>query len=270
MTKPRLLIVEDDIDIGEMLKIYFETHGFEASIAEDGETAIKFCRANLPNLVLLDVNLPDMDGYAVCRQLRQSPRTRHLPIIFGTQRNRKDDRVQGLKLGADDFITKPFDMEELFLRVQNTIGRAARSDLTDPRSGLPGTELSRQEVLRAESESSLAVIRFKLANLEPYHDIYGALASNEVLHSTSLLLAEILDEQGFRDDFLGQMGDDAFVIITAAQHKTEIINQAQIRFRLAIPSFYSFGEAQKDGSITALTSNGTQHSMPMLRLKEVE
>jgi DNA-binding response OmpR family regulator len=270
VTKPRILIVEDDPDIGEMLQTYFGTHGYEASIAEDGGTAIKFCRANLPNLVLLDINLPDMDGYAVCRQLRQSPRTRHLPIIFGTQRNRKDDRVQGLKLGADDFITKPFDMEELFLRVQNTIGRAARSDLTDPRSGLPGSQLTRQEIMRAEADRAVAVMRFKVANLEPYQDIYGALALNELMRSVSLLLTELLDELGRHDDFLGQLGDDTFVIISPIANKLEIVHQAKMRFRLAIPSFYSFGETQSDGNILTMTASGTQHSLPMLSLKDIE
>jgi PleD family two-component response regulator len=270
VAKPRLLIVEDDPDIGEMLQIYFGSHGYEASVAEDGETAIKFCRANLPNLVLLDINLPDMDGYAVCHQLRQSPRTRHLPIIFGTQRNRKEDKIKGLAAGADDFVAKPFDLEELFLRVQNTISRAARNDLTDPRSGLPSTELSRQEIARAEVDPSLAITRFKLANLGPYQDIFGALALNEVMRSVGLLLAELLDDLGRHDDFLGQLGDESFVIISPTANKPEIIKQAKTRFRLAIPSFYSFGEAQGDGSILTLTASGTQHSLPMLGLKEIE
>ncbi len=270
MTKPRLLIVEDDPDISEMLQIYFGTHGYEASIAEDGETAIKFCRANLPNLVLLDINLPDMDGYAVCHQLRQSPRTRHLPIIFGTQRNRKEDKIKGLAAGADDFVAKPFDLEELFLRVQNTISRAARNDLTDPRSGLPSTELSRQEVTRAELDPALAIIRLKMANLEPYQDIFGALALNEVMRSVGLLLAELLDELGRHNDFLGQFGDDTFVIISPVAYKPDIIQQAKTRFRLAIPSFYSFGETQNNGNILTMTASGTQHSLPMLGLKEIE
>jgi DNA-binding response OmpR family regulator len=270
VAKPRILIVEDDPDISEMLQIYFGSHGYEASVAEDGETAIRFCRANLPNLVLLDINLPDMDGYAVCHQLRQSPRTRHLPIIFGTQRNRKDDKIKGLAAGADDFVAKPFDLEELFLRVQNTISRAARNDLTDPRSGLPSTDLSRQEIAQAELDPSLAIIRLKLANLEPYQDIFGAIALNEVMRSVGLLLAELLDDLNRQDDFLGQLGDEAFVIISPLTNKPEIVKQAKTRFRLAIPSFYSFGEAQGDDRILTLTASGTQHSLPMLGLKEIE
>ena len=120
----RLLIVEDNEEVADMLVLFFGGRGLKVSIAPDGETALTQIREHLPSLILLDVGLPDMDGYELFRRFRQGVRTRYIPVIFLTRRTRKADRIAGLQMGADDFVTKPFDLEELFLRVQNAATRA--------------------------------------------------------------------------------------------------------------------------------------------------
>ena len=132
MGKARLLIVEDDIDISNMLRIYFGGHKYEVDTALRGSDALDKTRSNLPNLIVLDIMLPDIDGFEVCRILRTNTRTSHVPIIFLTQKDERSDKLQGLELGADDYITKPFDIEELKLRVQRAIARAEQQSLTDP------------------------------------------------------------------------------------------------------------------------------------------
>ena len=99
------------------------------------------CRRSLPNVIVLDIQLPDIDGYQVCRQLRGNLRTSHIPILFLTQRDERSDKIAGLQLGADDYITKPFDIEELKLRIQNAIGRAQWENLTSPTTGLPSGKI---------------------------------------------------------------------------------------------------------------------------------
>jgi len=126
MSKARLLIVEDDFDISNMLRIYFSGQEYDVDIAPRGSDALEKTRQQLPHLIVLDIMLPDIDGYEVCRRLRTQPRTRHIPVIFLTQKDERSDKLQGLELGADDYITKPFDIEELKLRVQNAIARAER------------------------------------------------------------------------------------------------------------------------------------------------
>jgi DNA-binding response OmpR family regulator len=111
MGKPRLLIVEDDFDIANMLKIFFTGHNFEVELAPRGNDALDKTRQNLPHLIILDIMLPDIDGFEVCRILRTHTRTSHVPIIFLTQKDERSDKLQGLELGADDYITKPFDIE---------------------------------------------------------------------------------------------------------------------------------------------------------------
>src|SRR5262249_34970770 len=107
MSKGRILVVEDDFDISNMLRIYFTGQGFEVSVARRGNDALSMTRQSLPHLIVLDIMLPDMDGYAVCKQLRTTTRTSHIPIIFLTQKDERSDKIAGLELGADDYITKP-------------------------------------------------------------------------------------------------------------------------------------------------------------------
>jgi DNA-binding response OmpR family regulator len=99
MSKARLLVVEDDFDISNMLRIYFTGQNYEVDIAPRGNVALEKTRQNLPHLIILDIMLPDIDGFEVCRILRTSTRTSHVPIIFLTQKDERSDRLQGLELG---------------------------------------------------------------------------------------------------------------------------------------------------------------------------
>lgn len=265
MTQPRILIVEDNVEVAEMLQFFFSSHGYDVLVAYDGETAIRTCRTDLPSLVLLDVGLPDIDGFTVCRQLRQTTRARHLPVIFATKRDRKADKMEGLSLGADDFISKPFDLEELFLRVQNAISRSARNSLTDPRTGLPGLEVVRQEVNRAITLPDRKVITLRIRNLEPFRDLYGAITATEVIRATALLINTTLNELDLYDDFLGHSSDDAFVVVCAASNADRISQKIVGAFDERAHQHYSFGQRQGD-LIRANDANGVERTLPILAL----
>jgi len=119
----RLLIVEDDADTSEMLDTFFQSEGYATSVVAWGEEAVTACRQDPPDAVILDVRLPDIDGFEVCRRLRDSFPTAHIPIVFLTERNRQMDKITGLEIGGIDYITKPFDVRELKLRVRNALRR---------------------------------------------------------------------------------------------------------------------------------------------------
>jgi DNA-binding response OmpR family regulator len=137
MNKMRVLAIEDDVDVAELLVMFFQGQGYEVFHADSGVGGISLARAKLPNVILLDIMLPDMEGFDVCRELRSANLTRYIPTIFLTQRNSRADKVSGLELGADDYITKPFDIEELRVRVQKSIHRATRDHLHEEITGLP-------------------------------------------------------------------------------------------------------------------------------------
>ena len=151
MGQGRILVVEDDLDISKMLRIYFDSQGYEVLVAPRGYEALEICRRKLPNVVVLDIQLPDIDGYEICRQLRSNTRTSYVPIIFLTQKDERSDKIAGLELGADDYITKPFDIEELKLRVEGAIRRSRREALTHPVTNLPAGKLIEEELKRLKT-----------------------------------------------------------------------------------------------------------------------
>ena len=245
MGKARLLVVEDDHDIGAMLKIYFETKGFDVDHAIRGSEALDKTRQGMPNLIILDIMLPDIDGYEVCRILRTHTRTSHIPVIFLTQKDERSDKLQGLELGADDYVTKPFDIEELRLRVQNAIARAERESLTDPHSGLPAGKLIEDQLRRSIRLKDWTFMDIRINELEPFRDVYGFIAANDVLRFTGMLMGEIIDELGTPNDFIGHAGGDGFVIITTDEKAAQVKERLQAQFNEKIETFYNFIDRQQ-------------------------
>ena len=221
MGKARLLIVEDDTDISNMLRIYFTGQNYEVDTAFRGGDALEKTRSNLPHLIVLDIMLPDIDGFEVCRILRTNTRTSHVPIIFLTQKDERSDKLQGLELGADDYITKPFDIEELKLRVQRAIARAEQQSLTDPRSGLPSGRLIEEQLRRIIRQDAWSFMDIRINYFEAFKDVYGFVAGDDVLRFTAMLLGEVVDDIGTVNDFIGHAGGDNFVIISTASSRTD-------------------------------------------------
>ncbi|HKI52726.1 MAG TPA: response regulator [Anaerolineales bacterium] len=256
MGKSRLLVVEDDIDIGNMLKIYFSGMDFDVDVAVRGSDALEKTKQVLPHLIVLDIMLPDIDGYEVCRNLRTNMRTSHIPVIFLTQKDERSDKLQGLELGADDYITKPFDIEELKLRVQGAIKRAERESLTDPRSGLPAGRLIEEQLRRIIREKDWALIDARVNHFEPFKDVYGFVAGDDVLRFTAMLVGEVVDELGATTDFIGHAGGDNFIIITASDKASAIRDRIKERFNEEVLTHYNFMDRQQ-GFVQAPAADGT-------------
>src|SRR5688572_21431548 len=121
--KARILVVDDEPDAVELIAFNLKSAGHEVATADDGEEALRKARSNHPDLIVLDLMLPEVDGLEVCKALRSQPETRGIPIIMLTAKAGEVDRVLGLELGADDYLTKPFSPRELLLRVKNLLRR---------------------------------------------------------------------------------------------------------------------------------------------------
>ena len=265
MSKGRILVVEDDFDISNMLRIYFSGQGFEVSVAPRGGDALSMTRQSLPHLIVLDIMLPDMDGYTVCKQLRTTTRTSHIPIIFLTQRDERSDKIAGLELGADDYITKPFDIEELKLRVVNAISRQERESQTDPRTGLPSGRLIEEHLRRIIRTQGWALLDCRLLHFERFKDVYGFIAGDEVLRFTSIVLGEVVDAAGTLKDFIGHPGGDNFIVITTAAAGPKIRDQLKARFNAEILSHYNFMDRER-GYIVAKGHEGHEVQVPLMKM----
>jgi diguanylate cyclase (GGDEF)-like protein len=265
MGKPRLLVVEDDNDIANMLKIYFGGMDYEVDIAPRGGLALEKTRTALPHLIVLDIMLPDIDGYEVCRTLRTNTRTSHIPVIFLTQKDERSDKLQGLELGADDYITKPFDIEELKLRVQGAIRRSERESLTDPRSGLPAGRLIEEQLRRIIRQEDWALLDLRVNHFEPFRDVYGFVAGDDVLRFTAMLLSEVVDELGTSSDFIGHAGGDNFIIITKYEVVNAIRDRVKARFAEEVQTHYNFMDRQQ-GFIQVPKPEGGVTQVPFMTL----
>lgn len=246
MSKGRILVVEDDTDIHTMLRIYLTGQGYTVDVAPKGGEALLLTKKALPNLIVLDINLPDMSGYDVCRELRTTTRTSHIPIIFLTQKDERSDKLIGLELGADDYITKPFDIEELKLRIQNAIATAQRGKQMDATSGLPLGSLI-EEHLRTlmQSQHDWTYIDIKINNFSMFSEVYGWTAGDEVVRFMTLLLGEVIDSHGTPDDYPGHPGRDNFVLITHTDNLEPLLEHFTERFATDIQQHYSFIDRER-------------------------
>jgi len=265
MGKTRLLIVEDDIDIGNILNIYFNGLEYEVDTAVRGSEALERTRQVLPHLIILDIMLPDIDGYEVCRNLRTNMRTSHIPVIFLTLKDERSDKLQGLELGADDYITKPFDIEELKLRVQGAIRRSERESLTDPRSGLPAGRLIEEQLRRIIRENGWALLDVRINFFEPFREVYGFVAGDNALRFMAMLIGEVVDEMGTTNDFIGHAGGDNFVVITTDEAAAVIRQRLKARFSEEVQAHYNFMDRQQ-GFILASNQEAGTNKFPLMSL----
>ena len=258
MSNGRILVVEDDFDISNMLKIFFTGQGYHVEVAARGNDALEICQRKLPDLIVLDIMLPDMDGYEICRVLRTTTRTSHIPIIFLTQKDERSDRIQGLELGADDYITKPFDIEELKLRVRTAIRIHQRQNMTDPITGMPSGKLIENQLRTLMQSSNWSLLLLGIDHIAPFSNEYGFVASDEVLRFIGLLLNEIVGQKGTVDDFIGHASRDTFILVTKTTNVNDLAETLRQRFNEEVQSHYNFihreqgGIALEDGSTAPL------------------
>ena len=265
MGKARLLVVEDDPDISNMLKIYFSGLDYDVDVALRGNDALEKTRQVLPHLIILDIMLPDIDGYEVCRNLRTSTRTSHIPVIFLTQKDERSDKLQGLELGADDYITKPFDIEELKLRVKGAIRRSERESLTDPRSGLPAGRLIEEQLRRIIREEDWALIDLRISDFASFTDVYGFVAGDDVLRFSAMLLGEAVDEFGTPNDFIGHAGGDNFIIISTDEAARKTIKVIKERFDEEVQTHYNFMDREQ-GFVQTPNADGEMIQSPLMTM----
>ncbi|MFP4323577.1 MAG: response regulator transcription factor [Anaerolineales bacterium] len=242
----RILAIEDDADVAELLIMYFEGQGYTVFHSETGQGGIDIARAKLPNLILLDIMLPDMEGFDVCRVLRGSNLTKYIPTIFLTQRNSRADKVSGLELGADDYLTKPFDIEEIRLRVQKSIERATRDHLHEEITGLPSGPMIDEVYMQYNQVNELWYrLDVHINGYSDFRDIYGFLTANDALNLAARVLSEAVINHGTRDDFVGVVEPGYFVIFTFSPQINDLIQNASTEFKQKVQTLYHFQDVDQ-------------------------
>jgi PleD family two-component response regulator len=253
-----------------MLNAYFRVQGYDVVTANWGGDALKAGRAWQPDLVILDIRLPDMDGYEVARRLRGNRRTKDVPIIFLTERRARSDRLQGLELGADDYITKPFDIQELRLRVRNALHRTTQGPLNNPVTNLPEAALVDERLSECLESDGWSILLVALENLDVFHEAYGFVASDDVLRAVGLMIQNAVRDLGGANDFIGQASPAEFLLITTANNIPALVERIRGRLEQSLDYFYPLrdrgAEVAKGKKLSVRMSQLTAQQGPFIDL----
>ncbi|MGH8910960.1 MAG: response regulator, partial [Acidimicrobiia bacterium] len=240
----RILVVDDDPDILQVVRVNLELEGYEVDTAFDGQEALDKATDDPPDLILLDIMMPRMDGLTALHRIRGHASTGNTSIILLTARGLPEDRVRGLELGADDYITKPFDVSELVARVKAVLRRTQAARDLSPLTGLPGNFRISQEIEdRISSGKPFALVHGDLDNFKAFNDHYGFMRGDEVIRFCGRSLqaaAEAIDQS---DAFVGHIGGDDFVAIVTGDMAEPYCKEVIEHFDDGILDYYDTADA---------------------------
>ena len=258
-----ILVVDDDPDIGRFVEMNLRLEGYRVLLAADGTRALEMVAEEVPDLVLLDVMMPGLDGIEVTRRLRADSRTSTLPVIMLTAKTMTADRVLGLTAGADDYIIKPFDTLELVARVRSTLRRNAEARAVSPLTSLPGNVRIEDEIAgRVASGQPFAVGYLDLDNFKAFNDAHGFLRGDQVI----LLLAMALRRAGVGvspTPFIGHVGGDDFVLVCLPDQVEPLCRSAVEYFDEHVPSLHDPADVVR-GGIEVPDRQGVMRKFPLV------
>ncbi len=210
----RILVVDDEPHIRQILKFTLEKADYQVFTAADGKEALDKMGETAPNLVLLDVMMPKMDGFEVCRKMREDFVMSQIPVIMLTAKGDLDEKVRGLDGGANDYLVKPYSNEELLLRVRNVLDWNIKQKEANPLTGLPGnTAIERELIRRIDLKKPYAFLYIDIDNFKGFNDYYGYQKGDEIIEFLAGILTKSVEKLGSKEDFIGHIGGDDFVVI---------------------------------------------------------
>jgi diguanylate cyclase (GGDEF)-like protein len=262
----RIMVVEDEPDLRLILKRQLEKEGYEVFTAEDGLRALELLATESIDLALLDIMMPRMDGLEVMRRMRENYRTAVIPVILLTARSDHHDKLLGLTEGATDYLTKPYEHDELAARVKNTLELSRRQRSASPLTGLPGNQTIQEETLRTITRRApFASLYIDLDNFKSYNDYYGYQRGDEVICRTSAILCDTLDEMCAGKGFVGHVGGDDFVVLTTVEAGLPLARTVVARFDAMIPALYDEADRRR-GHLEVANRQGEVETFPIVSM----
>jgi diguanylate cyclase (GGDEF)-like protein len=266
MSRERVLIIDDEPDIVTTWSLRLERMGFTVQAAADGREGLAVMLRQLPDLVLLDVMLPHLDGLELCRRLKRDAVTAQIPVILLTAKGTLRDKLSGLEAGADDYITKDAEPEEIEARIAMVLRRYKTTLSANPLTKLPGTgelESRLRELIAAGTP--FAVGYADLNNFKAYNDVYGFVQGDAVIKHTALTLVAALRDAGNGNDFVGHIGGDDFIFMTSPACVETVCRECIARLDRDLPGFYSAADRAR-GHIVTTDRQGVSRQFPLLSI----
>ena len=264
LPKRKILLVDDDPLIQRLIAQLLIASGYQVETAVSGRMAIAMVQKAPPDLILLDVMMPEMDGYEVCQRLRQEPQGISVPVVMLTAMDEPESVIKALRSGADDYVTKPFEIDELVMRVEAHLRRSERDVAANPLTALPGNPIIEQVLQqRIDQGTLLAVEYIDLTNFKAYNDEYGWLKGDQVIKMLAQRIVHAIRLFGNREDFIGHVGGDDFIAITTPDCAEPIAQFIIDEFESVIPDYYT-EDARVRGYIQAIDRRGKSFRAPVM------
>ena len=262
----RVLAIDDDAEVLDFVRRSLANEGFEVIGAADGASGIESAATVSPDIVLLDLTMPDMDGFDVLEALQQNPATSQIPVILLTVAASVEDLVKGLDAGADDYVTKPFAIEELIARVGSVLRRSKAMRELSPLTGLPGNfRISEELQRRVAAGGLLAVLHADLDNFKAFNDHYGFMRGDNVIKFTANVLVEAAAEVDDPALFVGHIGGDDFIMVMGPEAAERYCKEIVERFDDGILDFYDPQDALR-GQVEVIDRRGERHAFPIVSI----
>lgn len=266
MARKKVLVADDDDGIRELLKVSLAADGYDVLVAPDGQKAMEVLAASKPDCVILDVDMPLLNGFEVLEKIRENPQTRLLPVIMLTVQAAVKDRITGLKLGADDYIPKPFSPPEISARIEAMLRRVDQMRSSNPLTGLPGNIVIEEEInQRIASRKPFAVLYVDMDNFKAYNDVYGFEKGDEAIKMTAAFLRKSATLCGSPSDVLCHLGGDDFVVITTPDKIDPICQDVIESFDVKAQELYTAADRMR-GYIVARNRQGIEQDFPLMSL----
>ena len=262
----KILVVDDEEHIRKIVKFQLEKAGYAVETASDGLEALKSIDTHHPDLVLLDLMMPNMDGYEVCKRLKSNYQTNHIPIIMVTAKAELENKLQGFEDGANDYITKPFALTELLVRVKNVLQWSQLQRQANPLTGLPGNVSIEKEVeRRLAGDSEFVFMYADIDNFKAFNDYYGYRRGDDAIKVTAQIIIDVVKSVGNKDDFVGHVGGDDFVIISTPARYNAIASNIVKMFDQRIVRLFDKEDLDR-GYVEVINRKGTADRFPLLTL----
>ena len=259
----RILIVDDDQDIARILKFRLQKKGFKCVLASNGLEALDRLDEDHPDLVLLDVMMPKMDGFATCREIRKRNAWARIPVIMLTAKGDTSDKVNGLSEGADDYVVKPFEFDELLARISMVLRRTQEAMSANPLTGLPGNNvISKMITTSIQANQGFAACYVDLDHFKAYNDEYGFEAGDQILKRVAEILVDVTNNIAERA-FVGHIGGDDFLFVADLETFEDCCREIIRTFDKMIPDFYSIDHRSK-GFIESINRQGERVQLPIM------
>jgi diguanylate cyclase (GGDEF)-like protein len=262
----KILAVDDEPDILRLTQFLLESWGYEVSTASSGKEAVEQAQATEPDLILMDVNMEEMNGFEACEKIKADFATSFIPVIMLTSQDQVQNKVHGLGKGADDYVIKTVDPLELQARIEMVIRRTQEQSGANPLTRLPGNlALEREIKKRLETDIVFSVCYCDLDNFKAYNDKYGYEAGDKVIFHTAQILMNTVRELGDRSDFVGHIGGDDFVLLTAPDRDNAMCRSIAKEFDETIVKFYDEEDLSRK-SIQVENRSGSLENFPIMSI----